>query len=133
LRSPPGGCPYCSPASGRRSPLHRRPTGGSPRNSCAGDSGAPLLARTAANALAQVGVLSGGEGVDQCSQTNTTIFTPLNEPIARWVLTVGGTALPPPAAAPRSCGRLRKSLRRARHHRRRAVADRLARRVYRDC
>jgi secreted trypsin-like serine protease len=102
-------------------------------NSCAGDSGAPLLARTAANALAQVGVLSGGEGVDQCSQTNTTIFTPLNEPIARWVLTVGGTALPPPAAAPRSCARLRKSLRRARHHRRRAVADRLARRVYRDC
>jgi secreted trypsin-like serine protease len=102
-------------------------------NSCAGDSGGPLLARTAANALTQVGVLSGGEGADQCSQTNTTIFTPLNEPIARWILTVGGTALPPAAAAPRSCGRLRKSLRRAKHRKQRAVAARLARRVYRDC
>jgi hypothetical protein len=102
-------------------------------NSCAGDSGGPLFARGGGNALAQVGVLSGGEGADQCSQTNTTIFTPLNEPIARWVLAVGGTALPPPAAAPRSCGRLRKSLRRARHRTQRAVADRLARRVYRDC
>jgi hypothetical protein len=102
-------------------------------NSCAGDSGGPLFSRTAANAAAQVGVLSGGEGADQCSQFNTTIFTPLNEPMARWILTVAGGQLPPPVAAPRSCARVRRSLRRARHRKQRAVADRLARRVYRDC
>jgi hypothetical protein len=102
-------------------------------NSCAGDSGGPLFSRTAANAAAQVGVLSGGEGADQCSQFNTTIFTPLSEPMARWILTVAGGPLPPPVAAPRSCTRLRRSLRRARHRKQRAVADRLARRVYRDC
>jgi secreted trypsin-like serine protease len=102
-------------------------------NSCAGDSGGPLFSRTAANAAAQVGVLSGGEGADQCSQFNTTIFTPLSEPMARWILTVAGAPLPPAVAAPRSCARVRRSLRRARHRKQRAVADRLARRVYRDC
>ena len=102
-------------------------------NSCAGDSGGPLFSRTASNAAAQVGVLSGGEGADQCSQFNTTIFTPLSEPIARWILTVAAGPLPAPVAAPRSCARVRRSLRRARHRKQRAAADRLARRVYRDC
>ena len=102
-------------------------------NSCAGDSGGPLFSRTAARSAVQVGILSGGEGADQCSQVNTTIFTPLNEPLARWILPVARTALPPAVAAPRSCARQRRSLRRARHRRQRAVANRLARRIYRDC
>jgi secreted trypsin-like serine protease len=102
-------------------------------NSCAGDSGGPLFARTAAHPAAQVGILSGAEGADQCSQYNTTIFTPLGEPIARWILTVASGALPAPSSAPRSCARARRSLRRARHRKQRKVADRLARRVYRDC
>lgn len=130
------GC--ASPASGPYGPV---PVG----NSCVGDSGAPVLAPSpsAGGALSQVGVLSGAEGPDPCSQTDSTVFTPIGEPLARWLQAVSATPLPASKHPPRRCSRDRRSLRRAQrrahhvHGRSRAAtrrkARRLAARVYRYC
>jgi secreted trypsin-like serine protease len=83
-------------------------------NSCSGDSGAPVFGLSATlGVLAQVGVVSGGVGPDQCSQTNTTVLTPLTGPVLAWIRTL--QAIPPPAEGkvPRSCVRRRAAVRRA--------------------
>lgn len=130
------GC--ASPAPGALGPV---PTG----NSCLGDSGAPVLAPSpsAGGALSQIGVLSGAEGPDQCSQTDSTVFTPLNAALARWLGAVLATPLPASRHAPRKCRTYKRELRRARHrashahgHSRasaRRKASKLAVRVYRYC
>jgi secreted trypsin-like serine protease len=84
-------------------------------NGCVGDSGAPVLARSPSlgGAIAQVGVLSGADSMDGCSQADTTVFTVLDEHIAAWLDAVLASPLPVAATAPRGCTAYRRSLRRA--------------------
>lgn len=103
-------------------------------SACSGDSGAPLFAYSARiGRLAQVGVLSGAVGPDQCSQNNTLVLTPLTGPVIAWIGVVLSVPDPPEGKAPRSCverraavrraaGALRRAKRRKGLHARRAVA-----------
>ena len=137
-----GASPYAvcaGPVSGEG--LAGVPTG----NSCVGDSGAPVLSHSPAfgGVIAQVGVLSGATGVDQCSQTNVTVITPLNTQLATWVQTILATPLPPQSRPPRRCTGLKRSLKRARGRtargrasaraKARHTAKRLSAEIYRDC
>jgi hypothetical protein len=109
------------------------PTG----NSCAGDSGAPVLSHSPSfgGAIAQVGVLSGATGVDQCSQSNVTVITPLNTALATWLQTILAAPLPPQSRPPRRCTGLERSLKRARNRgvKGRRSARRLSTEIYRNC
>ncbi|MEA2131627.1 MAG: Trypsin [Solirubrobacteraceae bacterium] len=102
--------PYVACASAAAEPLAGVPDG----NSCAGDSGGPILAPSpATGGGAQIGILSGAEGVDTCSQTNTTIFTPIGDALTQWIVATAASELPAPKRPPKGCTRLRRQLRAA--------------------
>lgn len=123
-------------------------------NACSGDSGAPVLAPSAAlgGQLALAGVVSGGIAGAACGQAVTDVVVPLGATLAGWIGQATGGALPPERAAPSKCPGLRRSASRrqesatriARLHRRgaassshlrraRASADAAADEVYRLC
>ncbi|WP_320670787.1 trypsin-like serine protease [Patulibacter defluvii] len=123
------GCPADVAVDGRRSAfqscavpspipgIERAETG----NACSGDSGAPVFAWTPSlGLLTQVAVVSGGVGADQCSQTNTSVLTPLTGPVIDWVRAAQNAPEPPQGRPPRSCPQRRSAARRARAAVRRA-------------
>lgn len=111
----------CPPANDELSdvmcagPVDTPAGGGAPSgNGCAGDSGAPILARSPSldGAVAQVGTLSGATADGACSQATTLVFTVLNSRLATWLDAVRADPLPAAARAPRACAGLRRVLRR---------------------
>lgn len=90
-------------------------------NACSGDSGAPVFAfAPSIGLMTQVAVVSGGVGPDQCSQSNTSVLTPLTGPVVDWVRAVQNAPEPPEGKAPGSCKRWRAAVRRAGRQVRRA-------------